>query len=79
MYLVPFYLTISLIKLQAQALSTANLIFSENKDATLLNSIKAYSNSGQYDMLLESLDQFKEYSDQVLEVFSNLIFIQYLL
>jgi hypothetical protein len=49
----------------------ANCIFSENKDATLLTYIKSYSNSGQYDLLLDTLDKFKEYAEQVLEVYPN--------
>jgi hypothetical protein len=66
--MVDWVLSISHLKLQTQALSTANHIFSENKDASLLVLIKSASNSGQYDVLLETLDKFKDYSDQVQEV-----------
>lgn len=46
----------------------ANNLFRENQDATLLNCIKTYSLSNHYDLLIETLDKFKEYSDHVLEI-----------
>ncbi len=46
----------------------SNNLFKENEDATLLNLIKTYSASNHYDLLIEALDKFKEYSDHVLEV-----------
>lgn len=46
----------------------ANCLFKEGKDDILLNLIKNYANSGNFDLLLDTLDKFKEYSEQVLEV-----------
>ena len=54
--------------LQAQTMQLANSLFRENQDATLLNCLKTYSLSNHYDLLVETLDKFKEYSDHVLEV-----------
>lgn len=54
--------------LQTQTMQLANNLFKENQDATLLNCIKTYSLSNHYDLLIETLDKFKEYSDHVLEV-----------
>ena len=54
--------------LQAQTMQLANSLFRENQDATLLNCIKSHSMSNHYDLLIETLDKFKEYSDHVLEV-----------
>lgn len=54
--------------LQTLTMQLANALFRENQDATLLNLIKTYSSSNHYDLLIESLDKFKEYSDHVLEV-----------
>lgn len=54
--------------LQAQALQIANSLFRENQDATLLHCIKTYALSNHYDLLIDSLDKFKEYSDHVLEI-----------
>jgi hypothetical protein len=55
--------------LQTLAMQIANNLFRENQDATLLNCIKTYSLSNHYDLLIDTLDKFKEYSDHVLEVF----------
>jgi hypothetical protein len=55
-------------KLQSQAVQIANNLFKENKDPTLLNIIKSYASSARYDLLLDALDKFKDYSEQVLEV-----------
>ena len=54
--------------LQSQTMQLANCLFRENQDATLLNCIKTYSSSNHYDLLIETLDKFREYSDQVLEL-----------
>jgi hypothetical protein len=54
--------------LQAQTMQIANTLFKENQDATLLNCLKKYSLLNHYDLLVETLDKFKEYSDHVLEV-----------
>lgn len=54
--------------LQSQTMQLANCLFRENQDATLLNCIKTYSLSNHYDLLIETLEKFKEYSDHVLEV-----------
>ena len=54
--------------MQAQTIQIANNLFKENQDATLLNLIKSYSSSARYDLLLDALDKFKDYSEQVLEV-----------
>lgn len=54
--------------LQAQTMLLANSLFRQNEDATLLNLVKTYSASNHYDLLIESLDKFKEYSDHVLEI-----------
>lgn len=54
--------------LQSQTMLLANNLFRENQDATLLNCIRTCSLSNQYDVLMETLDKFKEYSDHVLEI-----------
>jgi len=54
--------------LQAQTMQIANSLFRENRDATLLNCLKKYSLLNHYDLLIETLDKFKEYADHVLEV-----------
>jgi hypothetical protein len=54
--------------LQSQTMQLANCLFRENQDATLLNYIKTYSASNHYDLLIETLDKFRDYSDQVLEL-----------
>ncbi len=54
--------------LQTQTMQLTNCMFRENQDATLLNCIKSYAMSNHYDLLIDSLDKFKEYSDHVLEV-----------
>jgi hypothetical protein len=54
--------------LQAQTMQIANSLFRENQDATLLNCLKKYSLLNHYDLLIETLDKFKEYADHVLEV-----------
>lgn len=54
--------------LQTQTMLLANNLFRANEDATLLSLIKTYSASNHYDLLIESLDKFKEYSDSILEV-----------
>lgn len=56
--------------LRSQTMQLANSLFRENSDATLLTLIKNYSASNCYDLLLETMDKFKEYSDHVLEVIS---------
>jgi hypothetical protein len=55
-------------QLQTQTMQLANNLFRENQDARLLNCIKTYSLSNHYDLLIETLDKFKEYSDHVLEI-----------
>jgi hypothetical protein len=53
-----------------------NSLFRDNLDVTLLNLIRSYSdnnnnddnNTTHYDLFIETLDKFKEYSDHVLEV-----------
>lgn len=42
--------------------------FRENMDASILACIRNYSLSNHYDMLIETLDKFKEYSEHVLEL-----------
>lgn len=54
--------------LQSQAMQIANNLFRENQDAILLTCLKKYSLLNHYDLLVDSLDKFKEYSDHVLEV-----------
>jgi len=54
--------------LHGSTMQLSNSLFRENEDATLLNLIKTYSASNHYDLLIETLDKFKEYSDHVLEV-----------
>lgn len=54
--------------LQSQTMQLANCLFRENRDAGLLNYIKTYALSNHYDLLVETLDKFKEYSEQVLEL-----------
>ena len=54
--------------LHAQCMQEASELFHENQDATLLHCIKTYALSNHYDLLIDSLDKFKEYSDHVLEV-----------
>ncbi|CAF0889569.1 unnamed protein product, partial [Brachionus calyciflorus] len=51
-----------------ETLQLTNELFKKNQDAILLNSIKTYSLANQYDLLIETLDIFKEYSDHVLEI-----------
>ncbi|RNA27100.1 alpha-catulin-like isoform X2 [Brachionus plicatilis] len=51
-----------------ETLQLTNQLFRRNQDAILLNSIKTYSFANQYDLLVETLDTFKEYSDHVLEI-----------
>lgn len=51
-----------------ETLQLTNQLFRRNQDAILLNSIKTYSLANQYDLLVETLDTFKEYSDHVLEI-----------
>lgn len=54
--------------LQLVTIQLSDQLFRENFDATILTYIQAYSQSNQYDLLIESLDKFKEYSDHVQEV-----------
>ena len=54
--------------LQAQTMQIVNNLFKENQDAVLLNCLKKYSLLNHYDLLIDTLDKFKEYSDHVLEV-----------
>lgn len=54
--------------LQTQTMQLANCLFRENQDATLLNCIKSYASTNHYDLLIETLDKFREYSEQVLEL-----------
>lgn len=54
--------------LLSQTMQSANFLFRENQDATLLGLIKTYSASNHYDLLIETLDKFKEYADHVLEI-----------
>ncbi len=61
--------------LQSQTMQLANSLFRENKDASLLNYIKTYALSNHYDLLMETLDKFREYSEQVLEVCCLKIYI----
>lgn len=51
-----------------ETLQLTNELFKKNQDATLLNSIKSYSLTNQFDLLIETLDSFKEYSEHVLEI-----------
>ena len=54
--------------LQSQTMQLANCLFRENQDATLLNCIRNYSATNHYDLLIETLDKFRDYSEQVLEL-----------
>ena len=54
--------------LQSQTMQLANCLFRENQDATLLNCIRNYSATNHYDHLIETLDKFRDYSEQVLEL-----------
>jgi len=54
--------------LQTYAMQLANNLFRENQDATLLNCIRTYCASNHYDLLVETLDKFKDYADHVLEI-----------
>ena len=55
--------------LQSHTMRLANSLFRENRDAKLLSLIKSYSATNNFDLLIQTLDKFKEYSDYVLEVF----------
>lgn len=63
-----FNLLVLLFKLQSYAVDLADNLFKENKDDILINLIKSYANSGQNELLSECLQNFKEYSDQVIEI-----------
>lgn len=51
-----------------ETLQLTNQLFRRNQDSILLNNIKTYSLANQYDLLVETLDNFKEYSDHVLGI-----------
>jgi hypothetical protein len=54
--------------LLTQTMQLADQLFRDNQDATLLSCIKTYSLSNHYDLLIETLDKFKDYSEHVLEI-----------
>lgn len=54
--------------LQSVSMQLTDQLFRDNLDAHLLASIRTYSLSNHYDLLVDTLDKFKDYSSHVLEL-----------
>lgn len=54
--------------LQSLTMQLTDQLFRENLDATILTCIRNYSLSNHYELLIDTLDKFKEYAENVLEL-----------